>query len=138
VTLSPSCLTASETWRLYECAVVDLEKKDLTHEAQLKSIEEQQKKIDAFETHFDLHWGQTCLITGFYKHWLKCHCVKQRRYLYIRFGISMWMLSTSISEHGNKMAKAGVRHLQGFNRGLKNKFWMYMRDCVLRILKFPR
>ena len=49
----------------------------------------------------------------------------------------MWMLSTSISEHGNKMAKAGIRHLQGFNRGIKNKFWLYMRDCILRILKFP-
>jgi hypothetical protein len=49
----------------------------------------------------------------------------------------MWMLSTSVSEHGNKMAKGGLRHLQGHNKGLKNKFWMYMRDCILRILVFP-
>jgi hypothetical protein len=137
VTLSQRAKTALKTWELFEDVVADLEKKDLTHEQQLSSITAQQTKCDAFDDYFNLHWGAVCHVTGFYKHYMKSHLAKDRKYLYDRFKIEMWMLSTSISEHGNKMAKTSLRHIQGFNRGLKNKFWLYMRDCVLRLLKFP-
>ncbi|KAJ1446691.1 hypothetical protein M885DRAFT_577236, partial [Pelagophyceae sp. CCMP2097] len=137
VTLSARCLTAKTTWDLYEDAVADLGKRRLSPAEQVASIAAQQGMCDAFIAYFDTHWGSVGGFTGFYKHYMKCHLADDRAYYYSTYVIEMWMLSASDSEHGNKMAKGGLRHLQGHYRGLRNKFWMYMRDCILRTLAFP-
>ena len=57
--------------------------------------------------------------------------------LHNRWGIGLGFFSTQASEHGNKMAKNAMKYLNGFTDKIFNKFDMYIRDRMIRILHFP-
>ena len=49
----------------------------------------------------------------------------------------MLLLCFKNSEHGNKMAKTGLKYMSGFTKLENNQFKIYMRDRLVRILHFP-
>ena len=136
IVLSGDAQAACDAWSFYIEATTDLSR-TLTPEDEVSSIAKQQSLWDRFDSHFVRLWGNTIGTCGFYYHYCRRHLASDRHRLWASLGVGIKIASTSASEHGNKFTKRDVLHLHGFNKGLKNKFFMIMRDNLIRLLRYP-
>ena len=90
--------------------------------------------VEAFCIYYVTNFDNT---ESHYMHILRYHVPEKLAFIHKKYGIGLGFFSTQASEHGNKLAKSALRFLGGFTALKFNKFDMFIRHRLVRLLHYP-